>query len=332
MATRRKTDEEIFFLFHCLLTMGCEDVFLKGIPNNQLDTDSNPAIFKSSLNCKFEVDGKIAFVSPPEDQDARIRFLKESPTITPVGLKQAKDGVYTWILCKIKGGGDTIYFHARYVRSVLEVASLHLAIARAVQATTVHGAGELKKEGKKIVFNFQSGSYMKPDCAVKDREKYMRETYFSRIFGDYDIEFEAEGQTFITEKPTMEELQHYAGKGFRICLHEPDKIDECKSVKGTCENAIKPQEGAMRGGDDENLTVRGKAMPLTPRKAVSTIPRSPQKEQRLFGTTQAQEARRQLALRNAGVPEPVSHIEGMGRKRKTRRGKNAKRRMTKKKW
>lgn len=219
--------------------MGCKDVFLKGIPNSQLDTDANPAIFKSSLNCTFQVDGKIAYVSPPEDQAKKMQFIKEQPTITQVGLKLAKDGVYTWILCKTRGGGDDIHFHARYVRSVLEVASLHLAIARAVGATTVHGAGELKKEGKKITFNFQSGSYMKPDCAVKDRENYMRETYFSRIFGDYDIEFVADGATFITQQPTMGELQDYASKGFRICLHDAEKVDECKATKGKCENVLK---------------------------------------------------------------------------------------------
>ncbi len=85
----------------------------------------------------------------------------------------------------------------------------------------------------------------------------------------------------------------------------------------------------MRGGDENSpgdLSVTGKKMPLTP-----LTPRKAQL-QRARPPTQAEEARRQLRLRSAGVSNPVSLIEGMGRRRKTRRGKKAKRRMTKKKW
>ncbi len=62
-------------------------------------------------------------------------------------------------------------------------------------------------------------------------------------------------------------------------------------------------------------------------------PLTPKTPPRRTGLSQAQEARRQLALRNAGVQEPQPQVEGMGRRRrKSRRGKKSKRRMTKKKW
>jgi len=315
------------FSFH--LTMDeCEHKFQEGILNTQTPDDRSVASMKSTVNCTFEVDGKYVFVLPPSDPAKLIEYIYDVRVYTKSDLGSAEDGVYAWIFCKLPGEEDgEPQFLARKVESILEIASLHKAIARAVGAATLHGAGEVKKEGSTLTFNFLSGSYMQLDCNREARETFMT-TYLTKpdLFGANAKLAADRMKTFITNPPTMSELQSYANKGFHICFH--DSKEECLSKKGQCDQTLKPQEGVMRGGDENSpgdLSVTGKKMPLTPRKA------------RLQGTqpeglTQAQEARRQLRLRSAGVPNPVSLIEGMGRRRKTRRGKKAKRRMTKKKW
>lgn len=316
-------NSRVIFTSH--LTMDeCERKFQIGILNTQTPDDQSVASMKSTVNCTFEVDGKYAFVLPPNNPAKLIEYIYTVPVFTKSDLESAEDGVYAWIFCKLPGeeGGEPQFF-ARKVHSILEIASLHKAIARAVDAATLHGAGEVKKEGSTLTFNFLSGSYMQLDCNREARETFMT-SYLTKpdLFGSNAKIATDRMKTFITNPPTMSELQEYANKGFRICLH--NSKEECLSKKGQCDQTLKAQEGVMRGGD-ENMVVEGKKMPLTPRKA------------RLQGTqpeglTQAQEARRQLRLRSAGVPNPAPLIEGMGRRRKTRRGKKAKRRMTKKKW
>ena len=302
----------------------CERKFQNGIPNTQTPLDAFVASMKPTANCTFEVDGKYAFVSPPGKPADTIDYIFSIPVYTKSELESAENGVYAWILCKLPGEEEADpQFIARKVNSVLEVASLHKAIARAVGAATIHGAGEVRKDGSTLTFNFLSGSYMQLDCDRDARETFMR-SYLVKpeLFGS-NAKFAADMmQTFITHTPTMAELQEYANKGFRICLH--DSKDECLSKKGKCDQTLKPQEGVMRGGDENSSDEVKKAPPSTP-------PRKDQL-QRTQPLTQAQEARRQLALRNAGVPEPQSQVQGMGRRRKTRRGKKSKRRMTKKKW
>lgn len=305
----------------------CQAALESGIPNDQLP-GTFPVTMKSSLNCKFKVDGKIAYIALPEDDAKTIAFIKELPIIPSIEVFVADesefenpadivpDGVYLWLLYK-DPGQEHFSWAFRKVRSILEVGTLHKSIARAVGAGTIHAAGEIEKKNGKLIINYLSGSYMLNACDRDARTRVM-----DQLFGENTgaMPYSFTDKTLITEEPTMEELRYYASKGFRICLHEPDKFRECMATKGTCKDILKPQEGAMRGGDDENQQ---------PTKKEVKTPKTPP---RAFGVSQAQEARRQLALRNAGVPEPVPQIEGMGRKRKTRRGKKSKRRMTKKKW
>ncbi len=94
----------------------------------------------------------------------------------------------------------------------------------------------------------------------------------------------------------------------------------------------------MRGGD-ENLSVTGKKMPLTPRKAreEGIAPEEPSQAalaRQVFASKQLlanPRTAKERALSQLGRPISPASV-GLGRKRKTRRGKKAKRRMTKKKW
>ena len=286
----------------------CLAILDNGTLNDQVP-GTYPVTMKPSVNCDFNVDGKIAYVGLPEDNEKTIAFINELPIFHNIGDFEseesdleavAPDGVYTWILYKPPGAGKGNFSWAfRPVRSILEVGTLHKSIARAVGAKTIHAAGEMEKRDGKLTINYLSGSFMLKDCNREAKVKIMNQV-FANYMGYIDYTFT--DKTLITAQPTMEELQYYANKGFRICLHEPDKVDECNKVKGTCADALKPQEGAMRGGD-ENTTVK----PLS----------------------QYEEAQRQLRLRKAGIAEPVSRVQGMGgKKRKTRRGKAKKSKKT----
>lgn len=325
------------FSFH--LTMDeCEHKFQEGILNTQTPDDRSVASMKSTVNCTFEVDGKYVFVSPPSDAAKLIEYIYDVRVYTKSDLESAEDGVYAWIFCKLPGEDDgEPQFLARKVESILEIASLHKAIARAVGAATLHGAGEVKKEGSTLTFNFLSGSYMQLDCNREARETFMT-TYLTKpdLFGANAKLAADRMKTFITNPPTMSELQSYANKGFHICFH--DSKEECLSKKGQCDQTLKPQEGVMRGGD-ENLSVTGKKMPLTPRKAreEGIAPEEPSQAalaRQVFASKQLlanPRTAKERALSQLGRPISPASV-GLGRKRKTRRGKKAKRRMTKKKW
>jgi hypothetical protein len=272
-------------------------------------------------------------VSPPGKPADTIDYIFSIPVYTKSELESAENGVYAWILCKLPGEEEADpQFIARKVNSVLEVASLHKAIARAVGAATIHGAGEVRKEGSTLTFNFLSGSYMQLDCDRDARETFMR-SYLVKpeMFGS-NAKFAADMmQTFITHTPTMAELQEYANKGFRICLH--DSKDECLSKKGKCDQTLKAQGGTRGGMQPSENSAFKKVSPGTTSQAEKArlvfasqglIPKEklrPGKEQAI-GT-----------LAEQGRISPIlPSAVGLGRRRKTRRGKKSKRRMTKKKW
>lgn len=298
----------------------------KGTPNDQVP-GTYPVTMKPSVNCTFKVDGKIAYVGLPEDDAKTIAYIKELPifhSIEDFASEEsdleatAPDGVYTWILYKPPGAGRGEFSWAfRPVRSILEVGTLHKSIARAVGAATIHAAGEMQKQDRELTINYLSGSFMLNDCNRRAKEVIMNEVFSESMGG---IPYSFTDKTLITAQPTMEELQYYANKGFRICLHEPDKVAECKSVKGTCANALKPQEGAMRGGD-ENLMIQGKAIqPATQASKARQVFAS----QGLIARPRSAKEKALTTLANPITPQSV----GLGRKRKTRRGKAKKSKKT----
>lgn len=212
----------------------CEAILQKGVANDQVP-GVYPATLKSSLNCTFQVDGKIAYVSLPEDTEKAVAFINELPILNETDFfhSATPDGVYTWLL--YKKGDESFHWAFRPVTSVLEVGTLHKCIARAVRASTIHAAGEIERKGDEYTINFLSGSFMLKDCDRVAKEKVMK-ALFSDMLGS---KFGFTEKTLITAQPTMEELRFYASKGFRICLHDPDKVDECKATKGKCENVLK---------------------------------------------------------------------------------------------
>lgn len=307
----------------------CASIWETGKPNKPAE-DAFPPFFKPSTNCTYRVDGQLVYITYPSDRQKIIDYIHAVERFDENTLQTtAPNGIYTWILYKKKDDSAT-YFAATQVKSIVEMGTLHYAIARGVEAATVHGAGELKKVGKDITFNFLSGSFMqtwipaKALCSLPEMEVFIRDNHLKPKFPRANVMFTKE--TIISKQflkvPTMEEIQSYADKGFVVCIHPKENVDECKSVKGTCANPLKPTEEAMAktGGD---MSIQGKSI------QISSRPES-----------QASKARKVFAsqglLENPRTPMEQSLQElkrpitpgsvGLGRKRRTRRSK--KRRQT----
>lgn len=264
----------------------CEDVWEEGVETQQIE--SYPIFMKPSKNCAIPIDGKFVHISAPENVEDIKRYISEVERITDPNGFHGKSGVYTWILYRTKDD-PTIKFAAAPVRSVIELGTLHHALARGTGAATVHGAGEMRKRDpakNELLINFQSGSFMQewelPDtCSLDEMERFLLPKVREMLKGM--IVQTPRKSTFITDDmtpPTMEEIKEYASKGFKVCLY--DDYATCRKNRGNCQEP-------MKGGE-----------------------------------SQYAEARRLLALRRAGVPNPQSNVEGMGRRKKTRRGKGKK--------
>lgn len=274
---------------------------------------------KPSKNCAIPVDGQYAYVAPPQERGDLDRYIAEVERVDSAEGFRNASGVYTWILYRT-ADDPTIKFAAALVRSVIELGTLHHALARGTGAVTVHGAGELRKRDPakhEILINFQSGSFMEkwalPEtCTLGEMERFLL-AKIRPILKGLKVDTPRKS-SFITDEmtpPTMQELQLYASKGFKVCLYA-DR-ESCWKGKGTCENPLPVEQ--MKGGNQERPTPRKARLlgvPYVP-------PELPQKN----------EAERMLAFGELSRPEPTappkvpeSKLPGMGgRKKRTRKTK-----------
>lgn len=237
---------------------------------------------KPSKNCAIPVDGKYAYVSPPSDLSALETYIREVERVDSAEGFRNKTGVYTWILYRTKDD-PMLKFAAAHVNSVIELGTLHHALARGVGAATVHGAGELKKRDAakhEILVNFQSGSFMEkwilPEdlCTLPEMERFLL-AKLREVLRGLRVETPRKA-SFITDEltpPTMDELKSYAARGFKVCLY--DTAAECKANKGTCETplVVEKKEGgytkmAKKGGKIIGIAYDGAEVPVTDERAV----------------------------------------------------------------
>ena len=300
----------------------CEEVWDVGVPTKPLE--SFPVFMKPSKNCAIPIEGKWAHISAPSNVADLESYIAGVERVSSAEGFAGKAGVYTWILYRTSGD-STIKFAAGLVKSVIELGTLHHALARGTGAVTVHGAGEMKKRDaskNEILINFQSGSFMQnwvlPNtCTTGEMERFLLPKVRQMLRG-MKVETPRKS-TFITDElvpPTMEELREYSKKGFKICLYDDPTM--CSRMKGTCETPLSAVETSdlssmARGGD-----------PLTPRKVYLNGENQ--------GLSQAEKARLVFAskglLENPRTPKeraltalnrPISPASvGLGR-RKTRR-------------
>lgn len=315
----------------------CDDVWEKGVATKA--AEDYPIWMKPSKNCAIPVDGKYAYVSPPPAIADLETYIREVERVDTAEGFRGKSGVYTWILYRTKDD-PTLKFAAAHVNSVIELGTLHHALARGTGAVTVHGAGELKKRDAskhEILVNFQSGSFMEkwilPEdtCTLPEMERFLL-AKLREVLKGLRVETPRKA-SFITDEltpPTMDELKSYAARGFKVCLY--DDRESCWKGKGACETPLSVE--AMKGGD-EPLRVVGRPMPLTPRKArlENVEPQAPSQAalaRQVFasrGVLANPRTPKEAALASLGRPISASSV-GLGRK--TRRPRRKDRRVTRK--
>jgi len=228
----------------------CENAWQRGF---QYEGDESfTPLMKYSINCAIPIEGKYAYVDIPTEPEWLNLYIQSIERLTASQVS-TRNGTFTWIIYRKSGEGE-IRFAASKVSSVYEIATIHRSIAKAVGASTIHGAGELKKDGNTILANFQSGTYMQnwirkrdPTCTLEEMEVYIY-PMFQSFFPGFSIT--RVGDTFIkkeTMPPTMAELQLYADAHFIVCVH--DSYDTCKKVGKTCDNPLKPQPRNNAAGE-----------------------------------------------------------------------------------
>jgi len=104
------------------------------------------------------------FVLPIRDLKSALEWFKAKLVINEA-LAGAADGIYSWLL---KEG----VFAALPVESEQEIGSVHANLwSWTPEMGRVVAAGELRKEGKTVEYNLQSGSFMKPYLKTADHQK-----------------------------------------------------------------------------------------------------------------------------------------------------------------
>jgi hypothetical protein len=211
----------------------CEKAWETGVPVP--GPDSYPVWIKPSKQCLFSVKGKHVYIAP-KDQESLEEFIKATPRLTSAEDFEGESGVYTWILYRTRG--KALKFAAAKVQSVLELGTLHRALARGTGAVTIHGAGELRKSKphtQAVELNVQSGSFMvewklPASCPLREMGDFVILKALEVLEG-LEITID-HPDTFIEDSalpPTAAELAAYEARGLVVC--EYDDVASCKKDK-----------------------------------------------------------------------------------------------------
>jgi hypothetical protein len=147
----------------------CEERWERGVYTDMdLPDLADVVSLRAAHQCYFEKDGKILFVRATKMD--KLGFLEAMP----LTKQPEKPGYYTWIVYSSDKYGVDKELVCCKVMSILELGTIHRAIAYRVTASTIHAAGEafVDSDGK-VYFNFMSGTYMR-DALDKSGKKRSR--------------------------------------------------------------------------------------------------------------------------------------------------------------
>lgn len=190
---------------------------------------------KKSFNCDVKNEGNQYVLATLPGREKLQTYLKSIPIWKD--LRSLPDGLYTWIF--YTRAASPVQFAATKTWSALEMGTTHLAIAARVEASAVHGAGELRKSGNRYTYNLLSGTFTgewkkkiggKGVCSAEGLEKYIDEEFKSR-FSAFTLS--KTGSTLITpDLPITEaEIDNYTKAGWTFSFYPTQK--ECLDVLAT---------------------------------------------------------------------------------------------------
>jgi len=212
----------------------CDAVYERGYEYQDFDPRSYDTHRPCKIDMKNGVPPNTVTVLPPIDQRVFQQFLDRIPLLSADDIRDAPDGVYTWIVFSKYGGEKQ--FVACPVRDAFEIGVKHGAIAFRVQATYIHNGGELRKEGGTMRFNLQSGTYMQYWLKIRlgKAAGYCNHlelhAYVQAKFKDLFPSATFQNEPFKTGSPTEEGIKAYRLAGFRIVDVSGLSYDACNTA------------------------------------------------------------------------------------------------------
>jgi len=121
------------------------------IPRNNIKNEEGKYVFVGKVYGLMNIN---------DDFSKVLDFLENFTVLNQDELLSADDGIYNWIMYS-EENSNNIKFTAIQIQSAYEIGTTHQSLAynKKVNASLIYGAGELKKEDKKITFNVVSGTY-----------------------------------------------------------------------------------------------------------------------------------------------------------------------------
>jgi len=148
-------------------------------------------------------------------------ILSQFPRLDVKGLRNAKDGVYTWLLYSTDDS-NAIRFVATEVVSPFEIGTRHQAMAynARTDASIIYGGGELLKKDGFLLFNLLSGTYSKRVLQFNYEQtlKYQMIHAFQIFFPE--AEYDSSGSSYIYTVTTVPNaiLELYKEIGYTVRL------------------------------------------------------------------------------------------------------------------
>jgi len=212
----------------------CEERWENGISGVDIENINSVVRIRPEHNCRLKY-GSQYFLIKTESM-RKEEFLEQIPLINE---RPREPGYYTWI---VWSNGGSPQFTCCKTYSILEMGTIHIAIAFRMNAIRIHAAGEiLVKEDGSLFFNFISGTFMLKEfapggkrrarCSGDDLENFLIEkmqeilgadaTWSSREFIRFGENLE------ITER----ELELYKSFGAEVQLFPEDNQKGCYDAR-----------------------------------------------------------------------------------------------------
>jgi len=131
----------------------CDEKWDSGLFTVEKDENSFVAI-RYFHNCRIQFGNGVFYINL--DTMRKDDFLNDIPLIRE---RPTENGYYTWII--YSRPGEEKVFVAAKVLSILELGTIHKALAHKVDADKIHAAGEIFVDNDRLYFNLLSGTYMR---------------------------------------------------------------------------------------------------------------------------------------------------------------------------
>jgi hypothetical protein len=206
--------------------------FFKVRKNDEDVNLPNSVIMRPNLQCFHKSSNE--FILVETERMKKQEFLNSIPLIYG---RPTEPGYYTWIVYSSKTEKKQLV--CCKALSILEIGTVHKALAYRVNAEVIHAAGEVFiGKDRKLYFNFMSGTFMRDAFSKNKRDFSPEEMMFTLIFkmkepSYFGKDSEWRSSTFFTEKDlpvSDKELESYQRFG-AVVERFPTK-EECEKKKG----------------------------------------------------------------------------------------------------